>query len=104
MKLEAAKKDSEEYTTFSKLLLKYNKKLNIEENRYLKVWDHCHISEDFRGAAHTDCNLDLQIKPWKIPVPIVFHNFRGYDSHLICESVGYSVNAHQILVIAKTFE
>ena len=37
IKLKVAKKDSEEYTIFSKLLLKYNKKLNIEENRYLKV-------------------------------------------------------------------
>ena len=34
----------------------------------------------------------------------MFHNFRGYDSHLICESVGRSVNAHQITVIAETFE
>src|SRR5271168_647414 len=36
--------------------------------------------------------------------PIVFYNFRGYDSHLVCESVGQSVNAHQITVIAETFE
>ncbi|CAG8657722.1 10276_t:CDS:2, partial [Ambispora leptoticha] len=28
----------------------------------------------------------------------------GYDSHLVCESVGRSVNAQQIKVIAKTFE
>ena len=34
----------------------------------------------------------------------MFHNFRGYDSHLVCESVGRSVNAHQITVIAETFE
>ncbi|CAG8761153.1 7790_t:CDS:2, partial [Ambispora leptoticha] len=37
-------------------------------------------------------------------IPIVFHNFRGYDSHLVCESVGHSVNAQQIKVIAETFE
>ena len=47
MKLEAAKKDSEEYTTFTKLLLKYNKELNIEEGKYEKVWDYCHISGEF---------------------------------------------------------
>ncbi|CAG8632536.1 28_t:CDS:2, partial [Paraglomus occultum] len=69
-----------------------------------KVWDHCHITSKFRGALHNDCNLKLQITPWKTPVPIVFHNFRGYDSHLICESVGRSVNAKQINVIAETFE
>jgi len=69
-----------------------------------KVWDHCHITGKFRGASHNSCNLKLQITPWKTPVPIVFHNFRGYDSHLICESVGRSVNAKQISVIAETFE
>ncbi|CAG8625073.1 9444_t:CDS:1, partial [Paraglomus occultum] len=69
-----------------------------------KVWDHCHITGKFRGAAHNDCNLKLQITPWKTPIPILFHNFRGYDSHLICESVGRSVNAKQINVIAETFE
>ena len=69
-----------------------------------KVWDHCHITGKFRGPAHNACNLKLQIEPWKTPIPVVFHNFRGYDSHLVCESVGKSVNAHQIKVIAETFE
>src|SRR5438132_8036111 len=69
-----------------------------------KVWDHCHITGKFRGASHNLCNLKLQIEHWKTPIPIVFHNFRGYDSHLVCESVGQSVNAHQIKVIAETFE
>jgi hypothetical protein len=38
------------------------------------------------------------------PIPVVFHNFHGYDSHLVCESIGQSVGAHQIKVIAETFE
>ncbi|CAB4428997.1 unnamed protein product [Rhizophagus irregularis] len=46
----------------------------------------------------------LQIEAWKTPIPVVFHNFRGYDSHLVCESVGQSIGAHQIKVIAETFE
>ena len=45
-----------------------------------KVRDHCHISGKFRGAAHFSCNANLQISK---KVPIVFHNLRGYDSHLI---------------------
>jgi len=73
-----------------------------EENN--KVWDHCHITGKFRGPAHNACNLKLQIQAWKTPIPVIFHNFRGYDSHLVCESVGQSVNAHQIRVIAETFE
>ncbi|GBC54019.2 hypothetical protein GLOIN_2v1820840 [Rhizophagus irregularis DAOM 181602=DAOM 197198] len=69
-----------------------------------KVWDHCHITGKFRGAAHNACNLKLQIEAWKTPIPVVFHNFCGYDSHLVCESVGRSIGAHQIKVIAETFE
>ncbi|CAG8719165.1 10482_t:CDS:1, partial [Scutellospora calospora] len=55
----------------------------------------------FREAAHNTCNLKLQIEAWKTPIPVVFHNFRGYDSYLVCESVGKSVNANQIKVVAK---
>ncbi|PKK63101.1 hypothetical protein RhiirC2_784010 [Rhizophagus irregularis] len=69
-----------------------------------KVWDHCHITGKYRGAAHKDCNLKLQIKPWRTPIPVVIHNFRGYDSHLICESVSQSAFSHRISVIAETFE
>ncbi|GBC01683.1 hypothetical protein RclHR1_42980001, partial [Rhizophagus clarus] len=44
------------------------------------------------------------IQAWKTPIPVIFHNFQGYDSHLVCESVGRSANALHIQVIAETFE
>ena len=66
-------------------------KFDIDDN---KVWDHCHITGKFRGSTHNTCNLKLQIEAWKTPIPVVFYNFWGYDSHLVCESVGQSVNAH----------
>ena len=48
-----------------------------------KVRDHCHLTGKFRGAT----NLPLNKK-----VPIIFHNLRGYDSHLIfCELSKFDV-------------
>ncbi|KAF0147428.1 MAG: hypothetical protein FD143_3066 [Ignavibacteria bacterium] len=65
-----------------------------------KVRDHDHITGKFRGAAHNKCNLQLR-KTYKIPV--FFHNFRGYDSHLMVHALG----EHQdipIRVLAQTME
>ncbi|XP_065198789.1 uncharacterized protein LOC135830431 [Sycon ciliatum] len=46
-----------------------------------RVRDHDHITGDFRGAAHNDCNIKLRIYPYKQHIPVVFHNLKGYDSH-----------------------
>ena len=45
-----------------------------------KVRDHCHIAGKYRGAAHWNCNINLKISK---KLPVIFHNLRGYDSHLI---------------------
>ena len=51
------------------------------------VRDHCHITRKYRGAAHKACNLKLRLEPWKTPIPVVFHNLRGYDSHLLMQAI-----------------
>ena len=51
------------------------------------VRDHCHISGGHRGAAHNVCNLKLRLKPKTTPIPVVFHNLRGYDSHLLMQAI-----------------
>ena len=53
------------------------------DNDEEKVRDHCHITRKFRGAAHWSCNINLELTK---KVSIIFHNLKGYDSHLIfCE-------------------
>ena len=42
------------------------------DNDNEKVRDHCHVTGKFRGVATGTKK-----------VPVMFHNLRGYDSHLI---------------------
>ena len=55
-----------------------------------KVRDHCHISGKFRGAAHFSCNANFKISK---KVPVVFHNLKGHDGHLIMKELSnFGVN------------
>ena len=45
-----------------------------------KVLDHCHITGFYRGSTHYSYNLNLKISK---KLPVIFHNLRGYDRHLI---------------------
>ena len=49
--------------------------------------DHCQITGKFRGAAHSQCNLKLKVSPYITQIPVVFHNLKGYDSHLIMQEI-----------------
>ena len=60
----------------------------------IRVRDHCHITGEFRGSAHQDCNLKLRIKPATIKIPVLFHNLRGYDSHFIMQQIGEIAKKH----------
>ena len=60
------------------------------ENKYLKgkkycqVRDHCHYTGEYRGAAHSICNLKYSV-PKKNP--IIFHNGSNCDYHLIIKEL-----------------
>ena len=64
------------------------------QGKDIRVRDHCHITGEFRGSAHQDCNLKLQINPDKIKIPVFFHNLKGYDSHFIMQQIGEIAKKH----------
>ena len=49
-----------------------------------RVRDHCHLTGKFRGAAHNECNLNYSFTR---RIPVILHNLRGYDSHLIMQGI-----------------
>ena len=56
----------------------------LKEKEYRKVRDHCHYIGEYRGAAHSICNLKYSV-PKKIP--IVFHNGFNYDYHFVIKEL-----------------
>ena len=68
------------------LLYLYRKFQNkyLNDKKYCKVRGHCHYTEEYRGAAHSNCNLKYSV-PKKIP--IVFHNGSNYDYHFIIKEL-----------------
>ena len=52
----------------------------INNNNEEKVREHCHVTGKFRDAAHRNCNVNFQSTK---KVPVIIHNLRSYDSHLI---------------------
>ena len=59
-----------------------------------KVRDHCHVTGTFRSAAQWSCNINLQLIK---KVPVIVHNLRGYNSHLIfCGLKNFHVKIDEI--------
>ena len=77
-----------------------NKPLNRDEN--VIVRDHDHFQGTFRGAAHQECNLKYKIDKKRYKLPVIFHNLRGYDSHLIMQAIKKKYG--KIRVIPNNYE
>ena len=64
------------------------------------VRDHDHFTGEFRGAAHSTCNISFQV-PYKLPV--VFHNLKGFDAHLIIQAINKDLIS-SVTVIPQTVD
>ena len=51
------------------------------------VKDHDHMTGKYRGAAHNECNFKLKLNPKTTPIPVIFHNLKGYDGHLLMQAM-----------------
>ena len=51
----------------------------------VKVRDQCHITGKYRCSAHRDCNMNVKLNH---KIPVVFHNLKNYDAHLIMQELG----------------
>ena len=75
--------DEERFQSSSKYWI-CNKLFDVGDN---KVRDHDHITGKYRGPAHWSCNINLKLAK---NVPVIFHNLKGYGSHLVMQEIGYT--------------
>ena len=59
-----------------------NKPFTAEDS---KVSAHDHVTGRNRGSAHWSGYIDLKLTK---NVPVIFHNLKGYASHLIMQEIG----------------
>ena len=59
----------------------------MEKNKfklYQKVKDHCHYTGEFRGPAHSICNLRYNVQQ---EIPVKIHNGSKYNYHFIIKEL-----------------
>ena len=58
---------------------------NLYVDGDVKIRAHCLITGKYRGSAHRDCNIKIKLNHTD---PIIFHNLKNYNSHLIMQELG----------------
>ena len=64
--------------------------------------DHCHYTAKILGYAHPECNRQRKTPK---DLPIIFHNFKGYDCHLLIKELcALENNINNVHLIPKSME
>ena len=79
--LVMTKEDNEDFKSPPKCWICDNDYVDTD----VKVRDHCHITEKYRGCAHRGCSINFKLNH---KIPILFHSLKKYDSHLILQELG----------------
>ena len=67
-----------------------------------KVRDPDHITGEFRSALCSKCNFGFKMR--RRVLPVIFHNFKGYDSHILIKGGLGQMKDCKLDVIAQTRE
>ena len=62
-----------------------------KEMLYTKVRDHCHLTGNYRGPAHSECNI-IVTQDQSNFVPFIFQNFSNYDCHMFFKKLANKKN------------
>ena len=63
---------------------KRSSKQLAKDTYHNKIRDHCHLTDKYKGAAYSICNLRFNMTN---EILIVFHNGSKYDYHFIIKEL-----------------
>ena len=81
-KLVITKEDTKDFENSTKCWICDNSYVDDDD---VKVRDYCHITGNYKGSAHRDCNINVKLNH---EILAVFQNLKNYDSHLIMQDLG----------------
>ena len=77
-------------------------KKEFKENRCKKEKNYCPLTNAFKGVICSGCKYQFSTK-YQI-LPVIFHNFKGYDSHMLLKH-GIELMKHwKLTVVSQTSE
>ena len=71
-----------------------------DKNNHKVVRHHNHLTGEIIGPACNECNLKCKQAKF---IPVMFHNLKNFDAHIVCQSIG-SYKERKLSCIAQNTE